>query len=391
MILPTENPLPLPSPSERARQSALIERIRAEIAAAGGALDFTRYMELALYAPGLGYYDVDATRIGEGGDFVTAPELSPLYGTCLARQCAEILQHLGGGDLLEVGAGSGRMAVDVLRALEERNALPERYFILELSPAWRARQAAMLQREVPQLFPRVHWLETLPAPGFRGVVLANELLDALPVTRFRMRAGGAVVELGVAWENERFVWCERPAACETVARVAALELSSGYTSEIGFQAEAWVRALGERLTAGVLLLVDYGFPRAEFYHPQRCHGTLMCHYRHRTHDDPLILTGLQDISAHVDFSAIATAGREVGLEVLGYTSQAAFLLGCGLDELAAAVAADTRAQLERAQAIKKLTLPHEMGELFKVLALGRGVAADLPLCGFQLQDRRARL
>lgn len=249
----------------------------------------------------------------------------------------------------------------------------------------------MLQREVPQLFPRVHWLETLPAPGFRGVVLANELLDALPVTRFRMRAGGAVVELGVAWENERFVWCERPAACETVARVAALELSSGYTSEIGFQAEAWVRALGERLTAGVLLLVDYGFPRAEFYHPQRCHGTLMCHYRHRTHDDPLILTGLQDISAHVDFSAIATAGREVGLEVLGYTSQAAFLLGCGLDELAAAVAADTRAQLERAQAIKKLTLPHEMGELFKVLALGRGVAADLPLCGFQLQDRRARL
>lgn len=386
---PTASRLPPPAPSEQARQATLVARIRAEIALGGGAMDFARYMELSLYAPGLGYYDVEAERFGEGGDFVTAPELSPLYGACLARQCAEILERLGGGDLLEVGAGSGRLASDVLRALAELDALPERYGILELSPAWRACQAATLQREVPQLASRVRWLETLPERGFRGVVLANELLDALPVTRFRVRADGAVVQLGVAWEEEGFVWCERPAEAETAARVAALALPGGYCSEIGFRAEAWVRSLGERLAAGVLLLVDYGFPRAEFYHPQRCEGTIMCHYRHRVHDDPLILTGLQDISAHVDFSAIAAAGRDGGLELLGYTSQAAFLLGCGLEELACRPAPDLRAQLVRSQQIKKLTLPHEMGEFFKVMALGRGVAGALR--GFRLQDRRDRL
>ncbi len=385
-----QNRLPLPAPSELARQAALVERIRKEIASAGGAIDFARYMELALYAPGLGYYDAGATPFGEGADFVTAPELSPLFGACLARQCAEILERLGGGDLLEAGAGSGRLAADLLRALTELDALPTRYFILELSPTLRAQQAATLQRELPQFFSRVHWLDLLPEFDFRGVMLANELLDALPVTRFRIGGNGTVLELAVSWRNDGFVWCERPAAVDTLERVAALGLPSGYTSEIGFHAEAWVRSLGERLASGVMLLVDYGFPRAEFYHPQRCQGTLMCHYRHRAHDDPLILTGLQDISAHVDFTAIAAAAQEAGLELLGYTSQAAFLLGCGLDKFVQAAAPDIRAQLERAQTVKKLTLPHEMGEIFKVIAFGRGLPGPA-LCGFSLQDRRARL
>ncbi len=390
--------LPPPAEHERARAAALVERICAEIAAsAEGAIDFARYMELALYAPGLGYYTASDAAIGARGDFVTAPELSPpLFAACLARQCAEILSTLGGGggagaSLLEVGAGSGRLAAELLKALAALEQLPEFYYLLELSPAWRACQRETLAREVPWFLERVQWLEALPDKGLRGVVLANELLDALPVVRFRIGRGGDVRQLKVGWEGGRFVWRERPAEDVVTARLADLDLPEGYTSEIGLEAEAWVRRLGGALEAGVMLLVDYGFPRAEFYHPQRREGTLMCHYRHRAHGDPLILTGLQDITAHVDFSAVAAAGREAGLELLGYTSQGAFLLGCGLEVLAGEPLADPRAQLERAQAIKKLTLPHEMGELFKVIALGRGIADGPPLCGFRWQDRRARL
>lgn len=379
--------LPAPTAAEQLRSDALRERIRTEIEAAGGAIDFARYMELCLYAPGLGYYDSGAVRFGEGGDFVTASELSPLFAQCLARQCAEVLERLGGGDLFEAGAGSGRLAVGLLSALERLGVLPRRYLILELSPVLRQRQAETLRRIAPHLAGRVQWCEALPEEDLRGVLLANELLDALPVARFRVRSR-KIVRLAVGWADGGFVWRERPADEATVARVAPLGLPDGYTSEIGFHVEAWVRTLAERLAAGVMLLIDYGFPRHEFYHPERRAGTLMCHYRHRAHGDPLILAGLQDITAHVDFTAVAAAGTEAGLVLNGYTSQAAFLLALGIHELAAA-GPDTRVRLEHAQQVKKLTLPHEMGELFKVIALGRGVPGRL--LGFTLLDRSGRL
>jgi SAM-dependent MidA family methyltransferase len=380
--------LPEPTAEERALSAQLGARIDAEIAANHGVLPFARFMELALYAPGLGYYSGAKHKFGAAGDFVTAPELGPVFARCLARQCAEILA-VTGGELLEAGAGSGALAAELLLELERLGRLPPRYLILELSAALRAHQQATLHERAPHLAGRVTWLDGLPAPGFRGVVLGNELLDALPVERFRVRADG-IARLAVGREHQRFVWREIEADAGMHARLASLGLPPGYESEIGLAAEGWVRSLADVLEHGVLLLIDYGFPRGEFYHPQRAQGTLMCHYRHRAHTDPLILVGLQDITAHVDFSAIAQAGAEAGLAPLGYASQSMFLLGCGLEEVMADMpVADARAQLTLAAEVKKLTLPHEMGELFKAIALGRGI--ETPLRGFRFQDRRAAL
>lgn len=380
--------LPKPTSSERERSAALANVIRAELHASGGVLPFARYMELALYAPALGYYTGGLHKFGESGDFVTAPELGHVFARCLARACAPILEATD-GEILEAGAGSGALAADLLLELERLGCLPKRYAILELSTELRARQRETLQARAPHLTSRIVWLDSLPSSGFRGVLLANELLDALPVERFRIRNGN-VVRLGVGNDDGQFVWCELPASAGLTTRVQALALSEGYESEVGLAAEAWVRSAADALEHGVLLFIDYGFPRGEYYHPDRTTGTLMCHRRHRAHADPLIIPGLQDITAHVDFSAIATAGREAGLEVLGYTSQAMFLLGGGLDEVAAALmTGDDRTRLTVANEIKKLTMPQEMGELFKVMALGRGVTT--PLRGFAMQDRRGRL
>ncbi len=352
-----------------------------------------RFMELALYTPGLGYYSSGGRKFGAEGDFVTAPELGSLFARCLARQCQQVFRQIGKGDILEVGAGSGALAADLLAALAETGQLPERYFILELSAELRARQAEHLAKINPDLARRVAWLDRLPGEGLRGVVIANEVLDAIPVQRFRWLADGPRL-LQVAWEQERFVWREAraPAALTDLlrARIGPLSLPTGYTSEINLQAEAWVHTIAQTVAAGVILIIDYGFPRAEFYHADRNAGTFMCHYRHYAHDDPLVLVGLQDITAHVDFTAIAEAGHDSGMSVLGYTSQAAFLLATGVAEAVQEMpAVDVKAHLQIAQEIKKLTLPHEMGELFKVLALGRGVSE--PLLGFSFQDRRARL
>jgi SAM-dependent MidA family methyltransferase len=345
-------------------------------------------MELSLYAPGLGYYSGGRQKFGAAGDFVTAPELGSVFARCLARQCREILEVLGGGDILEAGAGSGRLAVDLLAEFDRLGCMPGRYFILELSAELRTRQRQTVEQLAPHLAARVQWLDRLPE-RFHGIVLGNELLDALPVERFRI-ANHGVEQLQVGWENDHLVWKVRPADENIRARIVPLGLPAGYESEIGFAAEAWVRTLAEIIDAGALLLIDYGFPRREFYHPQRATGTLMCHYRHRAHADPLVLVGLQDITAHVDFTAVAAAGSAAGLDLLGYASQAMFLLGCGLDELTAASDPnDVRAHLALTTEIKKLTLPTEMGELFKVIALGRGV--ESPLRGFRIQDRRARL
>lgn len=378
---------PSPAPEERVRQRELIELIRHEIDAAGGAIPFSRFMELALYAPRVGYYSAAQPKFGEHGDFVTAPEISPLFSRCVANQVAQVLTQLGEGDVLEAGAGSGALAAGLLLALNALGRLPQRYLILELSAGLRALQRATIEQQAPHLLARVQWLDALPDHGFCGVILGNELLDAMPVERFRVTDDN-IVEQHVSWNGEQFTTCERPAGTAVKVKAGALQLAPGYASEIGLQADAWVRSVSVRLARGVILLLDYGFPQTEFYHPQRTQGTLMCHYRHRNHGDPLMLVGLQDITAHVDFTAIAEAAHDTGLDVLGYTSQAAFLIGCGLTEMAVEPL-EARAQMERAHAINKLTAPQEMGELFKVIALGRNVRG--PLRGFVVQDRRSRL
>jgi len=381
--------LPVPDEHERALGERLSAVIRDEIARAGGTLPFARFMEIALYAPGLGYYSGGREKFGAAGDFVTAPEMGKLLARCLARNIAPVLRELANSDVLEAGAGSGALAADLLLALEECKQLPSRYLILEVSAELRARQHAELAQRAAHLAERVRWLDDLP-PTFRGVVLGNELLDAMPVQRFRV-TNGTLRELHVAWEQDRFAWREAPPSTELArvgaGRIAPLALADGYSSEIGLAAEGWVRTVAERLTAGILLLIDYGFPRHEFYHVQRAQGTLMCHYRQRAHTDPLILVGLQDITAHIDFTAIAEAADGAGLDILGYTSQGQFLLASGIADLANIP--DEKMWLTLAQEIKKLTLPHEMGELFKVIAAGRGVDCTLP--GFALNDRRGRL
>ncbi len=378
--------LPAPGEHERALSERLSAVIRDEIVRSGGALAFTRFMELALYAPGLGYYSAGRQKFGAGGDFVTAPELGNLFARCLARNLAPVLQALPGGDVLEAGAGSGALAAALLLELERLGGLPQRYFILELSSELRARQRACLGERASHLLKRVQWLDDLPRL-FRGVALGNELLDAMPVQRFQIE-NGAAHEGRVAWDKDRFVWQLGPELTGGPARrLAALGLPKGYTSEINLVAEGWVRTFAERLEAGVLLLIDYGYPRHEFYHAQRTQGTLVCHYRHRVHDDPLTLIGLQDITAHIDFTAIAEAAHAAGLDILGYTGQGQFLSASGITEFAHHP--DPKTRLSLAQEIKKLTLPHEMGELIKVFAAGRGVDCAPP--GFALNDRRGRL
>ncbi|HMM55572.1 MAG TPA: SAM-dependent methyltransferase [Candidatus Desulfobacillus sp.] len=375
--------LPAPDAAAAENSARLTAQIASEIEQAGGWLSFARYMELALYAPGLGYYSGGARKFGAAGDFVTAPELSPLFAEALARQAAPLLAA-SAPCLLEAGAGSGALALGLLRALERLGALPERYDILELSGELRARQQAALA-EAPRLAARVRWLDHLPE-HFSGVVVANELLDALPAHLVAWREDG-IFERGVAKAEEGFAWSERPAQGALLA--AAQELSASlqppYLSEIGLAARAWVASWGRILRAGALLLIDYGFPRREYYHPQRDSGTLMCHYRHRAHGDPFWLPGLNDLTVHVDFTAIAEAGHDAGLEVLGYASQAQFLLNCGITRLLESLDETPGARAAQTAAVHKLISPAEMGELCKVLALGRGIVG--PLAGFDQGDR----
>ena len=383
--------LPLPAPDAAAHSARVAARLRAEIVAQGGFLPFDRYMDLALYAPGLGYYAAGAAKLGTAGDFVTAPEMTPLYATALARQVAEILAVTAGREIVELGGGSGRLAADLLRALASRDALPSRYAMLEPSPDLRQRQRATIARDAAPHAPRVAWLDALPAT-IDGAVLANEVLDALPV-HLVARRDGAWLERGVAWDGARdaFTWAERPAEARLAALATARFPADGdYLSEINPAAEALVEDVGRRIAHGAMVIVDYGFPASEYYHPQRDRGTLMGHYRHRAHDDPFLWPGLSDLTAHVDFSAIAAAGGRAGLEVAGFAAQAPFLLGCGiLDALAATGAPDSAAYVKAAAPVQKLLSPAEMGELFKVLGLAKSAGIAWP--GFSLVDRRHRL
>jgi SAM-dependent MidA family methyltransferase len=380
-------PLPDASPDALAHGAQVAACLRAEIDAAGGWIPFPRYVELALYAPRLGYYCAGARKLGPEGDFITAPEISPLFGAALARQAAEVLAH-GLDAILEVGAGSGALAASMLEELERMGALPTHYFILELSADLRERSRDTLAARVPRLVERVAWLNQLP-PSFAGLVLGNEVLDAMPFAVVRVR-DGTVEEAGVAARDDGFGWAWRPAPPALAAEARRLGLPEGYQTEIGFTAQAFVRTLGATLSRGVALFLDYGFPEREYYHPERARGTFRCHYRHRAHDDPFFLPGLQDITTHVDFSAISRTARATGLDLLGYTTQAHFLVNCGITDLLLRTPPEDAARyLPQSAAVQKLVSPAEMGELFKAIAFGRRF--DAPLSGFRQGDRSAAL
>lgn len=368
-LLQKPNPLPEPSSYELAHSQKLEAKILEEIDAQG-AITFARYMELALYAPGLGYYSAGARKFGATGDFITAPEISPLFARCIARQCQQVLQHLGGGDILEFGAGSGILAADLLLELEKLNCLPKHYYILEISADLRERQQQLLKEKIPKFFAKIIWLDHLPEEKLQGVIIANEVLDAMPVHKFKMESG--IKEYYVSAEGNNLIWhLGEPSNTILAEQIAALGLSEGYDSEINLIISNWIAGVSAILHQGLILLSDYGFLREEFYHPQRSMGTLMCHYRHHAHDNPLLYPGLQDITAHVDFTAVGEAAEKAGLVVAGYTNQANFLLNCGIAEMA--VAQDAAEQYKLSNQVKKLLLPSEMGELFKVMSLTRGI------------------
>jgi SAM-dependent MidA family methyltransferase len=370
----------------------LCKLISAEVQANQGWISFERFMNLALYAPGMGYYSAGLQKFGEQGDFVTAPEISSLFGRCLAKQAAQILGDTG-GDILELGAGSGRLAVDMLMQLDALQCLPQHYFILEPSASLRQTQQQTVTAELPpHLAHKVAWLDGLPK-HLTGLVIGNEVLDALPVhlVTHTREAAGTLYELGIGEESQQFVWRDMPLSQGSLFDAAtALNLPEGYLTEINLAAPALVASLADALEVGAILLLDYGFPQREYYHPQREHGTLMCHYRHHAHSDPLLYPGLQDITAHVDFSAIATAGMKNGLDLLGYATQAQFLISCGITELLAETSPeDMPSYILQVAAVQKLLSPAEMGELFKVMALGKHI--DLALLGFAEGDQSYRL
>ena len=372
--------MPLPSAAAIEHSERVATHISGEIERAGGWIPFDRYMQLALYAPQLGYYAAGARKFGDfasGGDFVTAPEISPLFAQALAPQVAQLFEQVP-ARIVEFGAGSGALARDLVTELAGRSVALESYSIVEVSSDLIGRQQVHLQGL------SVDWISA-PPNAFEGVMLANEVLDVMP-TRLFVKRGGETVERGVVNRSgSGFAFEDRAAGEELSAAVASIEtehgeLPEGYASEVNLTAEGWMRSSGQWLKRGALLVIDYGFPQREYYHPQRLMGTLMCHFRHHAHSDPLWMTGLNDITTHVDFSAMAAAAHTSGLDVLGYTSQAHFLLNCGvLDQL------QTQHTARNSAALHRLVSEAEMGELVKVLMVGRGIHG--PMIGFSRGDR----
>lgn len=375
--------LPEPDPAARAHSAQLGEFIREQIRAGGGAISFARYMELALYAPGLGYYSAGARKFGADGDFVTAPELGGAFAQCIADALAPVLAQLDGETMwLEIGGGSGAFAEAALLHLVDIGALPTIYAILEPSADLRERQQTRLRAALsPELFARCQWLDGPPEQPWRGVLFANEVLDALPTPRFVVRGGEIYEEFVVVDGDGNFLRVDQPAdallhsAVRHVERDIDAPFDDGYRSEILPQLPYWIQAIGGLLSDGAMLFVDYGYPRREYYLPERRDGTLVCHYRHRAHGDPFFLPGLQDLTAFVDFTALAEAGVNAGFDFSGYCAQMSFLIGNGLSRRLQVIEAitDETERYRRGQEIKKLSLPGEMGERFQVMGFQRGV------------------
>jgi len=401
----SSNPEGLPEPNDEAkgRSQVLCEQIKnlcqSSDSDQGGAIPFSEFMQQALYAPGLGYYSGGLQKFGAAGDFITAPEVSPLFSQCIAKQVSEVLKHYASSKLLEFGAGSGVMAAELLMELERLEALPDQYLIMELSSELKQRQQETISNKAPHLLERVVWLEGLPEELFDGVVIANEVLDAMPVECFRV-SNGEVEVLKIGVENEKFISRYAKADELVTNKVRDIEerlresangpLPEGYCSEYNPSIKPWLDSIYRVLSHGLVLLIDYGYPVSEYYHEERKTGTLMCHYQHRAHPNPLWYPGLQDITAFVDFTDVAYSAAEAGFDISGYTTQAAFLMASGLDELhQLQVTDDPKQQILLAQQIKTLTLPSEMGERFKVMGLTKNY--DTSLRGFALQDFRNRL
>lgn len=377
-------------------QAALFAYLKTIYQQQKGLLSFADFMNIALYAPGLGYYSAGSIKFGAEGDFVTAPEISSLFSQCLAHQCLPILQAQKDAAILELGAGTGRLAADLLKTLSMHHCLPSHYFIVEVSADLKARQQQTLQAAVPEYYDRITWLTSLDSFSFHGILLANEVIDALPVHLFKID-GDKILEGRVALKNDHWqLMYDTSISAGLVEAVTQLQaqlpepLASGYVSEILLSLQPWLNSLAACLTQGVMLFIDYGFPAHEYYHPSRHMGTLMCHTRHRAHADPLQNIGLQDITSHIDFTALAQAGLNAGLQLSGFTTQSAFLLANGLLQLAEQnFSDDIKQNIQQSQQIQMLTAPHEMGELFKVMAFSKDFSE--PLQGFSLRDHRHRL
>jgi len=387
--------LPVPDSTALAHSQRLCHRIRETIHLNGGNISFARFMEMALYEPGLGYYSGGARKFGSAGDFVTAPEISILFTQCLARQCQQIIGELSKSSILELGPGTGRMACDLLHALEHNNVLPEKYYMLELSADLRQRQQQLIHEKIPHLENRIIWLNHIPEQPFTGIILGNEVLDAMPVHRL-IKQNNILHELCVSNADDGFGWEAIPLNSQLKQHVdirlskISSELPDGYVTEINLQINPWLNSLANLLTQGVMLFIDYGYPRHEYYHPQRTEGTLICHYRHHVHDDTFLYPGLQDITASVDFTAVAEAADHVGLHTGGFTTQAHFLMNNDLEVLMNQNQLTNMVdRVELGRQTRILTMPGEMGERFKVIALTKDFS--FPLAGFQTFDQRLRL
>ncbi len=382
--------LPTPSTEALTQSAELAQIIHAEINAAGGWIDFAQFMHMALYTPYLGYYSGGNKKFGKGGDFVTSPEITPLFAQTLATQVSQVLLQIDNAEILEVGAGTGRLAGDLLLALNKTQQLPKHYYILEVSNHLRHIQQENLQEQLPlELMKKIEWLDKLPE-SFAGVVLGNEVLDAIPVHLVANTAQG-LCERGIVSQGDEFFWQDKPLDDDgLISLVKDYPLPSDYLTEFCPAANGLIVSLANMLQQGAIVMIDYGFAAREYYHPQRNQGTLMCHYQHYAHSDPLIHLGLQDITAHVNFTAIAQTALDNGLQVAGFTTQAQFLINCGITELLNQVPAEDMVQyLPLVSAAQKLISPAEMGDLFKVMALTKKLPS--PLVGFMQGDKRHTL
>ncbi|HEY9050855.1 MAG TPA: SAM-dependent methyltransferase [Gammaproteobacteria bacterium] len=387
--------LPEPSADEILHSAELSALIKQKIQQAGDWIDFETFMSLALYAPGLGYYSAGTQKFGEQGDFITAPELSPLFARTLARPVAKIIEQMDPPDVLEFGAGSGVLAAELLTELNHLKQLPQHYYIIELSADLRQRQKTTLKQRVPDLLDRVVWLDSLPQQKINAVVIANEVLDAMPVQRFVIENGQRKT-IGVAIQNNELVFATRKSEVQLCDAISHIEkdlgyvLTEAYQSEVNFNFIPWLQSLGDVLQQAVVLLIDYGYPRREYFLPERNMGTLMCYYRHRSHDNPLWYPGLQDMTAFVDFTAVAEAAMAADFTLEGFTSQAGFLMENGIaDVLEQQSQSDQVSRLKLSQQMKTLLLPSEMGERFKVMGLSKNFAEVVP--GFSSTDLTSRL